>query len=106
MRKCLLSLFLLCLVANSYAIQVSVRASSPAVSALGFQVNGKKYGGMGKSYSKSGLPSGSYQFGVRINGVFGTDVPCLAKGKKAISLSKDTNAILNYSNNRCTVQVN
>lgn len=106
MRKYLLSLFLLCLIANSYAIQVSVRSSSPAVSALGFQVNGKKYGGMGKSYNKSGLPSGSYQFGVRINGVFGTDVPCFGQGKKAVSLSKDTKATLNYSNNRCTVQLN
>ena len=90
--------------AQSSAMSVSVQASG--VSALGFTLNGKNYGGAGTSYSKSDLPSGSYSFGVRVNGLFGNDVPCTYKGRSSVALSKDTSAYLKYSSNRCTVSIN
>jgi hypothetical protein len=97
-----LSLFIL----EAHAITVNVKASSN-VSGLGFSVNGKSHGGAGTSYSKSGLPTGMYSFGVRVNGVFGNDVGCKTSGgKTSIMLNKDTSARLNYNGRSCTVQVN
>ena len=90
---------------QSVALSISVQSSGD-VSALGFTLNGKNYGGAGTSYSKSGLPSGSYSFGVRVNGLFGNDVPCLYKGKSTVALSKDTAAFLKYSGNNCSVSIN
>lgn len=82
-----------------------VSSPSKNVSALGFTVNGKDYGAAGTSYQKSGLANGTYTFGVRVNGVFGTDVGCTAKGKKTFALHKDTVAYLIYDGKHCTVQM-
>lgn len=100
-----LSALLLGFAAQSSALSISVQ-SSGSVSALGFTLNGKNYGGAGTSYSKSGLPSGSYSFGVRVNGLFGNDVPCTYKGRSTVALNKDTSAYLKYSGNHCTVSIN
>lgn len=91
---------------QTYAIQISVQTSSPGVAALGFTVNGQSHGGAGKSYSKSGLPAGSYSFGIRVGGVFGTDVGCsTGKGQKFVNLNSDTTAILNYDGRRCIIRL-
>lgn len=100
-----LSTIIVGVAAQSSALSVSVQ-SSGGVSALGFTLNGKNYGGAGTSYSKSGLPSGNYSFGVRVNGLFGNDVPCTYKGRSSVALNKDTAAFLKYSGSRCTVSIN
>ncbi len=100
-----LSTILVGVAAQSVALSVSVQ-SSGSVSALGFTLNGKNYGSAGTSYSKSGLPAGKYSFGVRVNGLFGNDVPCTYNGKSTVALNKDSTAMLKYSGNRCTVSIN
>jgi len=96
-------LFIFTFVSTSHAIQINVKSSSKEVSALGFTVNGKNHGGAGKSYLASNMPAGTYEFGVRVNGLFGTDVPCSYHSKKEIQLNKDTMAILNYDGQACTM---
>lgn len=102
--KAILGLSLLSLVCNCYAIQVNVQSSSKQVSALGFTVNGKNYGGAGSSYSKKGVPTGNYTFGVRVGGVFGTDVGCTMNGKGSIALNSDTTAVLSYNGKNCSLK--
>lgn len=91
----------------SYAITVSVHSPSNEVYALGFQLNGKDYGGAGTSYSRSNLPAGMYIFGIRVGGLLigAKDVGCPYKGKKAVMLSKDTRAVLNYNGRTCSTSI-
>ena len=91
---------------NVYAIQVYVKTLSNDVAALGFTINGKNYGGMGKSYIRNNAPAGSYTFGVRVGGIFGDDVGCMtAQGKDSIMINGNTTAILTYKGKQCTVKV-
>lgn len=82
-------------------IKLYVSSMSEDVAALGFSVDGKEYGGMGKMYSKGGLPSGAvYDFGVRVGGVFGQSVSC---GSRKISTSSSVR--LSYKDGHCSVSV-
>lgn len=102
----IIGLFLAMFSLQAFAIQVSVQSPSQGVAALGLTVNGKSHGGAGRSYNKSGLPAGSYSFGVRVGGVFGTDVGCSTnKGQTTVNLNSDTTAILNYDGQRCTMRL-
>jgi hypothetical protein len=103
--RILLGLLLFLFALPLSALEVNVQSPSNGVSALGFSLNGKSYGGMGRSYVKSNLTPGAYQFGVRVGGIFGKDIPCLAANNQAVQLKNNTTAILTYSNNRCTVQI-
>jgi hypothetical protein len=91
----------------SYAMTVSAQTSSKEVYALGFQTNGKDYGGAGTSYSRSNLSPGMYSFGIRIGGLLigAKDVPCPIKGKRFVMLNKDTTAILNYNGRSCSANI-
>lgn len=98
-------LFLASCSLGSYAIQVSVESPSPEVSALGFLLDGKEHGDAGQSYIGNNMSPGVYIFGVRVDGLFGTDVGCYTKdGKNSLRLTKDTKAILTYKNNKCVVK--
>lgn len=104
--KTLSVLVLVAAASSTYAIQVSVQSSSSAVSALGFSANGKSHGGAGRSYTNSNMPVGTYTFGVRVNGLFGTDVACAtSNGRKTFTLKSDTSAVLNYDGNRCIMRL-
>lgn len=85
---------------SSFAINVSVQSPSQGVSALGFQVNGQKYGAAGRFYSKNNMPAGTYQFGVRVNGLFGEDVGCAVA-----KLTKNTTVIVRYDGKRCVASI-
>ncbi len=104
--KIFLSLFLAVFTLKSYAIRVNVQASGPAIAALGFAANGKNHGGTGRTYNADNMPTGgTYIFGIRVNGIFGTDVTCYVKGKKTVVLNNDTTASLNYDGKRCTANL-
>lgn len=109
MRKILQTFFGLTLASialTSYAIQVSVQSSSSEVAAIGFEANGKNYGGMGKSYYKKDAPVGSYSFGIRINSIFSKNITCFTStGKKYVTLKKDTKATLVYNNHHCVMSL-
>src|SRR5579862_7337780 len=92
-------LFLVLFSLESYAITVTVQSPSKDVYALGFQLNGSKYGGSGTSYSKSGLPAGKYTFGVRVGGLL---FNYKQYGCGSAMLKSDTTAILRYNGHSCT----
>ena len=93
-------------VLNVYAIEVSVQSPSDNVSALGFTVNGKNYGKAGHAYSKSDMPAGSYQFGMRVGGLFSPDIGCSLNGKESVYLKTDTRVTLNYDGGKCRIKLN
>ncbi len=96
--KILLGLLLSLFALNSYAIQVNVQSPSQGVSALGFQVNGSNHGAAGHYFGGSNMPTGgTYKFGVRVNGLMGTDVPCPVAGKRAVVLKRNATAVLLYN---------
>lgn len=104
--KIILGFFFFLFSLQTFAFQVTVKSSSKEVSGIGFSVDGKNHGGMGKSYTKANMPAGSYAFGIRVDGLFGTDVGCKTpKGKKYIALKNDTVAIVKYQKNVCIVQI-
>jgi hypothetical protein len=104
--KILLGIFIFLFSIQSFAFKVTVQSPSKEVSALGFTVNGKNSGGLGKSYTKNNMQAGNYTFGIRINGMFGTDVGCKsANGKSSFSLKSDTVATLSYKNNSCLLKI-
>lgn len=105
--KILLGFFLSFFILNCYAIKVNVQSSSSGVGALGFTVNGKNHGGMGRTYSANGMPVGTYTFGIRAGGALtGTDVGCAtSSGKKTVTLNKDSTAVLKYDGKRCTMSI-
>lgn len=55
-------------------IRVTVTATDRAV-AVGYLVEGKKLGGLGKSYTGTGPINKKYSFGYRTNPI-GSDIPC------------------------------
>lgn len=103
--KILLGVCLSLVIFNCYAIQVNVQSPSKQVAALGFTVNGKSHGGAGSSYSKKDMPTGVYTFGVRVGGVFGTDVGCTMNGRNSVNLRTNTTAVLNYDGQKCTMRM-
>jgi len=101
--KILLFLLPIFLTSLSYAIQVNVKSPSRKVQALGFTVDGDKHGGLGKSYRGRNMPKGDYAFGIRSHL---KDVPCLTKkGKKTVSLTKNTNATLIFNGETCVLVI-
>jgi hypothetical protein len=89
-------------ISTSYAITVTVQSTSKNITGLGFKANGKKHGGLGTKYHASGMPKGTYAFGVRMKG---KDVPCLTKdGKRTTEVTKNTNATLVVKGGSCSLK--
>lgn len=106
MRKLPLMLAIISSLALSlpaYSFQVKVVSTNKDIQGLGFTVNGKDNGGMGREYHKSGMSKGKYSFGVRMNG---KDIGCKDKsGKKFFNLTSSTQAVLSLKGNHCTADV-
>lgn len=98
-----ISLFLFCFILNANAIQISVRAMSDKVFALGFLANGESHGGLGNYYTKDDAPVGNYTFGVRADG---QDITCYTRqGSMSIPLKESSMAVLNFDGKKCRVHV-
>lgn len=102
---------LLAITSASYAIQVDVRSPSEGVFAVGFTVNGNRYGAPGKSFSQKNMPkSAAYYFGVRIGGLIADyeDIACVTlNGQQPfVVLNNDSKATLMYDGNKkCYVEI-
>jgi hypothetical protein len=57
-------------------IKVTVVTKEKKAAAIGFQVDGKSHGGIGKKYRGSGPKNAMYSFGYKKNSIWGTDVSC------------------------------
>lgn len=103
--RVLLGFILACAMLEVHAIEVNVQSTTNDISGLGFLVNGESYGGLGDSYRQTGMPKGTYSFGVRVGGIFGDDVECHVDGKTTVDLNQDTTVMLNYDGKTCTAVV-
>ncbi len=81
-------------------IEVTVIATDKA-GAVGYLVEGKKLGGLGKTYSGKGPVNRQYFFGYRQNVLTGRDIPC-----GSVILNKNTKVQLVTKGERCYTVVN
>lgn len=79
-------------------VKITVKTSERTAAAIGFTVEGKASGGIGKSYSSTGPKNKQYSFGYRKNSIFGENIPC-----GSLTLSQDSTVVLIYQNNECHV---
>lgn len=79
-------------------LKITVKTSERTAAAIGYTVEGKSSGGIGKSYSSIGPKNKQYSFGYRKNSIFGTNIPC-----GSLTLSEDSTVVLIYQNNECRV---
>ena len=83
-------------------IHVTVKTKEKAVVAIGYSMDGKNAGGLGKSYSGKGLKNSTYVFGYRKNSLGGADIKC-----GALVLNKDSEITLVAKGDSCeTVVIN
>lgn len=80
----------------SNTIRINVNTNEPKSAALGFSVDGKKAGGVGRSFSGSGPANKTYLFGYRTRVPHRTNVSC---GSQV--LTKDSTVTLVSKGNRC-----
>lgn len=57
-------------------IQVKVETDYKRAAAIGFKVDGKEYGALGKSYSGVAPADKLYRFGLRKDSIFGSNLDC------------------------------
>lgn len=80
----------------SKIIRVNIRTNEPKAAALGFSVDGRKAGGVGKSFSGRGPVNRTYLFGYRTKAPQRTNVSC---GSHV--LTKDSTVTLITKGNHC-----
>lgn len=78
-------------------IKVIVKTSERNAVAIGFTVDSREFGTLGKSYTGRGPVNKEYRFGYKKDSLFGDNVDC---GK--LTLTKDSTIILINQNNKCT----
>jgi len=98
-HKTILMILLMFTVPLANAIRISIISEIKDTSALGFSIKGEKngHGGLGKSYTKDGMPKGAtYSVGFR-KSIFGDDITCYTRGKHPKTyrkLSRDVTIVL------------
>ena len=80
-------------------IKVTVIATGKAM-AVGYQVEGKRVGGLGKSYSGKGPVNKKYSFGYRKHPI-GADISC-----GSLTLGKSSNVKLVTNGEQCYTEIN
>ncbi|KTD31635.1 hypothetical protein Lmor_2511 [Legionella moravica] len=77
-------------------IKVTVKTLEKNAIAIGFTVDNKEYGTLGKSYSGRGPKDKVYSFGYRKDSLFGDNVSC-----GALTLTQDSTIMLIVQDNKC-----
>ncbi len=77
-------------------IKVTVKTQEKNAVGIGFKVNGKDNGSLGKSYSGKGPINKEYFFGYKKDSIFGESIPC-----GSIILQQDSTVSLIYQDNKC-----
>lgn len=78
-------------------INITVNTKEKDVIAIGYSVNGNKFGALGNSFSGKGPINQEYQFGYKKDSIFGEDVSC-----GSLTLNQDSKVILVKTNNQCS----
>jgi len=77
-------------------IKINVEIKNDSVAAIGYTVEGKSFGGMGRSYLGVGPKNKKYVFGVRKHSVLGADIRC-----GEITLRKNSTVVLEIKGDKC-----
>src|SRR5688572_1333456 len=85
---------------DSDTIKVTVHTDEQTAAAIGCEVDGKKLGGPGKSYTCEGPKGKNYIFGFRKDTVHGTNVNCGSS-----TLDKDADITLTLKDGACTCAI-
>lgn len=92
--------FITCISTQSFAadsIKITVKTNEKDAAAIGFVVDGKKYGGLGRFYSSKAPGNKEFRFGYRKNSAFGQDVDC-----GSMVIPQDSTIILVNQDTKCT----
>jgi hypothetical protein len=76
-------------------ILITVKSNDKRVAAIGFKVNGKASGGLGKLYTGKGPKNEEYFFGYR-SSIYGDDISC-----GSLKLNKNSTVVLVSQNKNC-----
>lgn len=77
-------------------IKVTVKTNERNAVAIGFTVDSRDYGTLGKSYSGKGPANKEYLFGYKKDSLFGDNVAC-----GSLTLTRDSTVVLMIQNNTC-----
>lgn len=96
--KCCAGIFLavVSISASAADIKITVKTNAPNAAAIGFEVGGSRFGGLGKSYSGKGPSDKEYNFGFKKDTIFGESISC-----GTLILNQDSIVNLIYQDNKC-----
>lgn len=77
-------------------IRITVKTEEHSAAGVGYIVEGKKSGTLGKSYTGSGAKNKEYVFGFRKNSIYGSNINC-----GSMVLTKDTTIVLISKEDKC-----
>lgn len=78
------------------SINVTVKTNEKSAIAVGFSVEGRHLGGLGKAFSAKGPSQKEYTFGFKKDSIFGENIAC-----GSLLLKKNTTVLMIYQNNQC-----
>jgi hypothetical protein len=84
---------------QSYAdniIRITVKTSENTAAGIGYSVEGRNSGTLGKSYTGKGVKNKEYVFGYRKNSIAGANIEC-----GSVTLTKDTTITLITKGDKC-----
>jgi len=82
-------------------IRITVKTEERTAAGIGYSVEGKIAGSIGKSYTGKGLKNKKYLFGYRKISISGTNISCGTK-----TLTKDTTITLVTQGDKCQSVIN
>jgi hypothetical protein len=77
-------------------IKVTVKTNERNAVAIGFTVDSREFGTLGKSYSGKGPVNKEYRFGYKKDSLFGDNVDC-----GSLTLTRDSTIVLMNQNDKC-----
>ncbi|MBL7479379.1 hypothetical protein [Legionella bononiensis] len=77
-------------------IKITVKTMEKNAVAIGFTVDNKEFGTLGKSYSGRGPKDKEYYFGYKKDSLFGDNISC-----GSLTLTQDSTIVLMVQDNKC-----
>ncbi|KTD51368.1 hypothetical protein [Legionella quateirensis] len=77
-------------------IKITVKTMEKNAVAIGFTVDKKEFGTLGKSYSGRGPKDKEYNFGYKKDSLFGDNINC-----GSLTLTQDSTIVLMVQDNKC-----
>lgn len=101
--KCFALGFIILFSAPNWAadrIKITVEIKHKSAAAIGYSVEGRSFGALGKSYLGEGPKNKKYVFGFRKNSIMGADIRC-----GELTLKKNSTVILEVKGDKCFIKI-